>query len=166
MPYIAPEVLLGQKYSPAADIYSFGVIMAEMTTGIRPFYERSFDTKLAIEISCGKRPEFALRTPNCYIELAKSCMHFDSQKRPTAETIYNKLSEWHNFVKESDEPDDLDEFLSITLRKHPDIVYASMFINTHDIAQYYKEISDQFNIKDEIASASNNFEISIDAINQ
>ncbi|RIB02722.1 kinase-like domain-containing protein [Gigaspora rosea] len=224
MPYIAPEVLLGQKYTPAADIYSFGVIMAEMTTGIRPFYERSFDTKLAIGISCGKRPEFALRTPNCYIELAKSCMHLDSQKRPTAETIYNKLSEWHNFVKESNETYELDEFvesdeydepdefnnpneydksdevnesnkpdeydksdksneklqiisefmaadriipeLSIILREHPDIVYASRFINTHDIAQYYKEISDQFNLKDEIASASNNIEIPNDAVNQ
>ncbi|CAG8534993.1 20821_t:CDS:2, partial [Gigaspora rosea] len=53
--------------------------------------------------------------------------------------------------------------LSITLREHPDIVYASRFINTHDIAQYYKEISDQFNIKDEIASASNDFEIPNDA---
>ncbi|CAG8445743.1 15985_t:CDS:2 [Gigaspora rosea] len=52
--------------------------------------------------------------------------------------------------------------LSITLREHPDIVYASKFINTHDIAQYYKEISDKFNIKDEIASASNNFEIPVD----
>ncbi|CAG8534971.1 20820_t:CDS:2 [Gigaspora rosea] len=54
--------------------------------------------------------------------------------------------------------------LSITLREHPDIVYASRFINTHDIAQYYKEISDQFNIKDEIASASNDFEIPNDAL--
>ncbi|CAG8824470.1 8818_t:CDS:2, partial [Gigaspora margarita] len=49
--------------------------------------------------------------------------------------------------------------LSITLREHPDIEYASRFINNHDIAQHYKEISDQYNIKDEIASASNNFEI-------
>ncbi|CAG8488236.1 8984_t:CDS:2 [Gigaspora rosea] len=40
--------------------------------------------------------------------------------------------------------------LSLTLREHPDIVYASRFTNTQDIAQYYKEISDQFNIKDEM----------------
>ncbi|RIB17452.1 kinase-like domain-containing protein [Gigaspora rosea] len=182
MPYIAPEILLGQKYTPAADIYSFGVIMAEMTTGIRPFCGRSFDIELALEICNGKRPVFALETPNCYIELAKLCMDSDSQKRPTAETIRDKLSEWHSLVNQPDEFDEfdksdeldesnkLDEFdesdesnkelqiinefmvadmripeLSITLKKHPDIVYryASKFINTHDIAQQYEERNNQ-----------------------
>ncbi|RIB23383.1 hypothetical protein C2G38_2072937 [Gigaspora rosea] len=203
MPYISYEVLIGQKYKLAADIYSFGVIMAEMTTGIRPFYEQT---------------RIALRTPNCYIELANTCMHLNLQERPTAETIYNKFSEWHNLVKESNESDEFDKFirsdefdefdkpdeydnlmnlmnlmnpisrsnminlmnpmkgtnnsefmaadriipeLSITLREHPDIVYASTFINTRDIVQNYKEISSQINIKDEIASASHNFEIPV-----
>ncbi|RIB03350.1 kinase-like domain-containing protein, partial [Gigaspora rosea] len=38
MPYVAPEVLLGeQQFTKATDIYGFGVIMSEMTTGQRPF---------------------------------------------------------------------------------------------------------------------------------
>ncbi|RIB17448.1 kinase-like domain-containing protein [Gigaspora rosea] len=179
MPYIAPEILLGQKYTPAADIYSFGVIMAEITTGIRPFCGRSFDIELALEICNGTRPVSALETPSCYIELAKLCMNSDSQKRPTAKKICDKLSEWHSFVNrpdefdESDELDEtnkLDEFdesdesnkelqiinefmvadmripeLSITLKEQHDIIYryASKFINTHDIAQQYKERNGQ-----------------------
>ncbi|RIB21778.1 kinase-like domain-containing protein [Gigaspora rosea] len=67
MPYIAPEILLGRKYTPAADIYSFGIIMAEVTTGMYPFCERPFDIELALEICNGKRPAFALETPSCYI---------------------------------------------------------------------------------------------------
>ena len=31
LPYIAPEVLRGKPYTKAADIYSFGIIMWEMT---------------------------------------------------------------------------------------------------------------------------------------
>ncbi|RIB21790.1 hypothetical protein C2G38_2034115 [Gigaspora rosea] len=46
---------------------------------------------------------------NLFVELAKLCMDSDLQKRPTAETIHNKLSEWHSFVKESAEFDESDE---------------------------------------------------------
>ncbi|RIB17450.1 hypothetical protein C2G38_2088175, partial [Gigaspora rosea] len=102
-------ILLGQKYKPAADIYSFGVIMAEMTTGIRPFCGRSFDIELALEICNGKRPVFALETPSCCIELANLCMDSDSQKRPTAEAIRDKLSEWHSLVNQPDEFNEFDE---------------------------------------------------------
>ncbi|RIB21791.1 hypothetical protein C2G38_2077349 [Gigaspora rosea] len=83
--------------------------MTEVTTGMYPFYERPFDIELALEICNGKRPAFALETPSCYIELAKLCMDPDLQKRPTAETIRDKLTEWHSFVKESNDYDEFDE---------------------------------------------------------
>jgi len=38
LPYIAPEVLKGEKYTRAADIYSLGTIMYEVLTGFKPFY--------------------------------------------------------------------------------------------------------------------------------
>jgi serine/threonine protein kinase len=37
LPYIAPEVLRGNPYTKAADIYSFCIIMCEMITGIPAF---------------------------------------------------------------------------------------------------------------------------------
>ncbi|RIB20437.1 kinase-like domain-containing protein, partial [Gigaspora rosea] len=37
MPYIAPEVLNGQKFTIVADIYGLGIIMWEISTGQRPF---------------------------------------------------------------------------------------------------------------------------------
>ena len=33
LPYIAPEVLDGRPYTFASDIYSFGIIMVEVSTG-------------------------------------------------------------------------------------------------------------------------------------
>ncbi|RGB42759.1 kinase-like domain-containing protein [Rhizophagus diaphanus] len=37
IPYIAPEIFQGQKYTKASDIYSFGMIMWELMTGKKPF---------------------------------------------------------------------------------------------------------------------------------
>src|SRR3954469_16235721 len=41
IPYLAPEVLSGKPYTKESDIYSFGMIMWEHTTGKKPFYDRS-----------------------------------------------------------------------------------------------------------------------------
>ncbi len=38
LPYIAPEILSGEPFSLASDIYSFGIIMAELSSGNLPFY--------------------------------------------------------------------------------------------------------------------------------
>src|ERR1044072_3581383 len=38
LPYIAPEVLNGEPYTLSSDIYSFGIVMAELSSGNPPFY--------------------------------------------------------------------------------------------------------------------------------
>jgi len=37
LPYIAPEVLIGKAHTSSSDIYSFGVVMAELSSGKPPF---------------------------------------------------------------------------------------------------------------------------------
>lgn len=37
--YIAPEVMMGQKYSYKCDIWSFGILMCELLGGFSPFSE-------------------------------------------------------------------------------------------------------------------------------
>ncbi|CAG8805121.1 8166_t:CDS:1, partial [Racocetra fulgida] len=39
IPYIAPEIFIGEKYMIASDVYRFGMIMWKMTTGQKPFYD-------------------------------------------------------------------------------------------------------------------------------
>ncbi len=56
LPYIAPEVLRGNPYTKAADIYSFGIIMWEMTSGIPAFNNIPHDFSLALNICQGLRP--------------------------------------------------------------------------------------------------------------
>src|SRR6185369_2556767 len=48
LPYIAPEVLNGEPYTKASDIYSFGIIMTEISSGKPPFHKRKHDISLAL----------------------------------------------------------------------------------------------------------------------
>ncbi|RIB27954.1 kinase-like domain-containing protein, partial [Gigaspora rosea] len=50
IPYITPEILRGEKFTTASDIYSFGMIMWEITSGQNPFSDRSHDIHLIIDI--------------------------------------------------------------------------------------------------------------------
>src|SRR5581483_5850011 len=43
IPFVAPEVLRGEEYSDAADVYGFGMIMWEILTGEPPFIDREYD---------------------------------------------------------------------------------------------------------------------------
>ena len=37
LPYVAPEVIVGKEYTFASDIYSFGILMWEISSGQTPF---------------------------------------------------------------------------------------------------------------------------------
>ncbi|POG81462.1 kinase-like domain-containing protein, partial [Rhizophagus irregularis DAOM 181602=DAOM 197198] len=88
---MAPEIFRGRKYTKASDIYSFGMIMWELMTGRRPFWNRSHDTELIINICDGLRPPIVTNAPNGYIELMEECWHSDPEKRPHATDIYDKI---------------------------------------------------------------------------
>ncbi|RIB24406.1 kinase-like domain-containing protein [Gigaspora rosea] len=145
MPYAAPEVLSGQKFTQAADVYGFGVIMSEMSTGRRPFDGYQFDFELAVKICKGLRPEFAPGTPDCYIELAMNCMDSDPHKRPISWNVYQKVFKWNsNMISSVDaskqflDADKIVKELPVILPQHPDHMYTSKIINTQRISSAIK----------------------------
>ena len=88
IPYLAPEVLSGKPYTKKSDIYSFGMIMWEYTTGKKPFHNRSHNHCLILDILEGKRPEITQDTPEFYVDLMKKCWDPDPENRPTAKEIW------------------------------------------------------------------------------
>jgi serine/threonine protein kinase len=88
IPYLAPEVLSKKPYTKESDIYSLGMIMWELTTGKKPFHDRSHDQYLMLDILNGERPQITDDTPEFYAEFMKRCWDRDPENRPTAKEIY------------------------------------------------------------------------------
>ncbi|RIB21688.1 kinase-like domain-containing protein [Gigaspora rosea] len=152
MPYIAPEILLGEKYTQAADIYSLGIIMTELSTGKRPFHGSPFNPGLALNICNGLRPEFSEKTPKCYIELANQCMDSNPRNRPSAIDISLKFSEWRlivmkPWISNNEESDIKRSFISadeeikttqIISTNLQNSLYTSRLINAKEIKLAYE----------------------------
>ncbi|GET60153.1 kinase-like domain-containing protein [Rhizophagus irregularis DAOM 181602=DAOM 197198] len=94
-PYIAPEVLRHQPYTQASDIYSFGVIAYELFWSKSPYYDKSHDEFLAIEICKGLRPNLDdLKFPQVFKNLIRQCWNADPAKRPTSDKLEKTLRDW------------------------------------------------------------------------
>ena len=149
LPYIAPEVLNSEPYTLSSDIYSFGVIMAEISSGKPPFHNRKHDISLALEICNGLRPEFGKGTPEVYKKLAYKCMNADPNQRPTANELYDILEFWcfGNEHKEKfgykgkeikamfKEADKEIPNISTSYKKDPDAVYTSRIFTFNNLTK-------------------------------
>jgi serine/threonine protein kinase len=77
IPYIAPEILSNNSnedekeeiYTKASDVYSFSMIMWELTSGQQSFVHFTHDENLIKEIINGLRPEIIKGTPKSYLDL-------------------------------------------------------------------------------------------------
>ncbi|CAB4407540.1 unnamed protein product [Rhizophagus irregularis] len=91
LPYIAPEVIIGKKTTFASDIYSFGILMWEISSGQPPFINYEYNYDLAMKIVNGMRPKIIPGTPLEYKKLMEQCWNAGSTKRPNAGTLFGEI---------------------------------------------------------------------------
>ncbi|CAG8591572.1 5742_t:CDS:2 [Paraglomus brasilianum] len=94
VPYMAPEILQGQPKSTASDIYAFGIVMWEFSSGQPAFFDfRDDDISLFKQriIKDKLRPVPVDGTPDCYVNLMEHCWRPEPEKRPTAEEVLYTL---------------------------------------------------------------------------
>jgi serine/threonine protein kinase len=164
LPYIAPEIIKGKNYTKAADIYSFGIIMYEVISGLPPYHDLSHDKYLAINICQGLRPTFNIKVPQLIVQLIKKCLDADPLNRPTAKEINNILrtyrsqsndnqtAELQAQIKEADEINNnslnssiTSANLGISYNTHPQAIYTSRMLNFNNLPEpknsddYYKQ---------------------------
>lgn len=91
--YMAPELFVsGRPVDASIDIYSFGLLMWELTSGRAPFYELDVTSRqLMRAVFHGRRPFFADNVPIAYRHLASSCWSGDPAKRPSAAVLVKAL---------------------------------------------------------------------------
>ncbi|CAG8576537.1 6049_t:CDS:1 [Racocetra fulgida] len=156
LPYVAPEVLYGGEYSEASDVYSFGMVMWEITTGLHPFYDRAHDEKLAWDICNGLRPALILETPRCFAELMELCWDANPKRRPDIRELEKIFMSWGWHMGISQKHDVFDQFISAenerqrllksdeleSLKKpHPEAIYKSRLLNFQNLPKPVNRLS-------------------------
>ncbi|CAG8591559.1 6757_t:CDS:2 [Ambispora gerdemannii] len=142
LPYIAPEVLNGEKYTSASDVYSFGMILWEVSAGRKPFDDRPHDYNLALEICNDLRPEVIEGTPWRYAKLMRQCWDQDPANRPSAAKLAANLLGSKDANGFGNSPTDINdkkwrEYLQRITESskqqkvgvHPDAVYSSRLLD-------------------------------------
>ena len=88
---MAPEVLRLERYSEAADVWSFGVVMWELSTGLRPF-EGINPLRVIYMVTHGERLQLPDDLPKRYRDLLLWCWE-EPEDRPTFTQIIEVIDE-------------------------------------------------------------------------
>ena len=109
--YMSPDVNLGQNYGLSADIYSYGIMLWEITTLITPFDGMTTDDHSKYVIHGGARPKIDKVPGSQNLKLLiQACWHADAKKRPTSTGVRNTLlaelanTRRHTSVSKNDKP--------------------------------------------------------------
>ncbi|EGC30433.1 hypothetical protein DICPUDRAFT_99535 [Dictyostelium purpureum] len=88
----APECLIGETYTSAADVYSYGMLLFEMATSEEPYMEINSIAEL-FKTVCEKKtkPKIPSSCPSFLSNLIKDCLNNSPKKRPTMNQIIQKL---------------------------------------------------------------------------
>ncbi|GBB88552.1 hypothetical protein RclHR1_01510003 [Rhizophagus clarus] len=170
LPYVAPEILRGQNYTKASDIYSFGIIMYEIISGLPPYHNISHDENLAINICKGLRPRFNTKVPQLIVQMIKRCLDADLLNRPKAEEIKDILYNWQynggdsqsaELQRQIEEADIINDNLSknnvpqtnlgISYNTHSEAIYMSRLLSFNNLPKP-KNFDDYYECSDNIIS--------------
>ncbi|CAG8616193.1 11120_t:CDS:2 [Paraglomus occultum] len=84
-----------------SDIFSFGVVLWEISTGNPPYEGQTFIQVVSWRILNHREPPVS-NTPEEYLQLYSECWHDDPNIRPTCDVVCDRLKELLNRGKEED----------------------------------------------------------------
>ena len=92
--YMAPEVLTRENYTQKADVYSLGIVLYELFSGIRSYSSPEYaDMSVALlndAILNGARPDASV-LPDPLQWLVERCWQGNPADRPTSKEVYKEL---------------------------------------------------------------------------
>ena len=92
------------RYSPAMDVYAFGIVMWELVTGEIPYSDEEWDWRVRETVAGGGRPRWptagtqggATRegqsSYQTYVNLAGMCWAHDPHERPSIDVVVGRLN--------------------------------------------------------------------------
>eukprot|EP01117_Protostelium_nocturnum_P016504 TRINITY_DN6541_c0_g1_i1.p1 TRINITY_DN6541_c0_g1~~TRINITY_DN6541_c0_g1_i1.p1 ORF type:complete len:754 (-),score=232.36 TRINITY_DN6541_c0_g1_i1:129-2390(-) len=91
LPYQAPEVFRGRRYTEKSDVFSFGMVLYELLSGEEPHKGREplrFANMVAFEDFRPPLPD----VPGFWMDLITKCWSVDPDKRPSFKDLLKELS--------------------------------------------------------------------------
>ena len=81
--WMAPESHLRKEFSPATDVWSFGIVAWEMNNTKELPYKGFSNTQVAANVCAGTRLEIPKSFPPTVVNIMKACWQSDPSQRPS-----------------------------------------------------------------------------------
>ncbi|GBC09624.1 hypothetical protein RclHR1_00900010 [Rhizophagus clarus] len=161
--YVAPEVLKGKPYCAHADIYSFGIIMTELSSGFPPYFNNNNmdETAFALSICDGLRPDFGKGTPEIYKSLANKCMDANPEKRPTTIELFNIISYWNKCISGKISNDDAKKIRMEFLTANKEIPNVQPLFEKNSENFNFNHVSKLIDFSEKISASINDLDSSL-----
>ena len=114
--YTSPEALSGTQYSEKTDVFSYGMIIYAVITGLRPFVTGVSKGQLSQQTALveGKRPQIPEETDERLVNLINACWEQQEDLRPTFAQILRMLNA--EMLFEDVDMDDYSDYCQRVLR--------------------------------------------------
>lgn len=100
--WMAPEILRGEKYDEAADVYSFGMILWELVTGEIPYHRSQIRDIIASVGYEGKQVPVPAKGPPLILSIMKNCLTLNPYERLSFKEILNQLQQRNKGLNKTD----------------------------------------------------------------
>ncbi|OHS99985.1 hypothetical protein TRFO_33445 [Tritrichomonas foetus] len=135
--YVAPEYMdTNSSYNEKVDVYSYGMILYEMTTGKVPYCDVP-SNQLLTQIRDGKKPSLK-KAPKTIKSLIEECWSNDPQSRPSFDTIFNKFKNRNVMFNKVDDKEfsrflnEINNSIDLPIKEKPYIKYTGEYLNKKD----------------------------------
>jgi len=122
--YASPEQIRGEAMTTAADVYSLGVVLYELLTGLSPYELANVSTQDLPRVICEKE----IQKPSLAVLRSQAAGTYRSSKENSAEKLSKQLR------------GDLDNIVLMALRKEPSRRYGSVNDLQEDIRRHLENI--------------------------